>query len=146
MLVLIVLFGGLLVFRLLGLLGLSIFSTWSAATTGALALMFLFTASAHFGRMRVDLERMVPPWVPNPRAVVLITGFLEILGAIGLIIPETRWLAALCLILFLVAVFPANVHAAKTKSTLAGRPATPLGVRAPTQALFILLLVWIMWQ
>jgi uncharacterized membrane protein len=146
MLVLIVLFGGLLVFRLIGFLGVPIFGSWHAATTFALAVMFLFTGSAHFGRMRVDLERMVPPWVPNPRAVVLITGILEILGAIGLVIPETRWLAGLCLILFLIAVFPANVHAAKTKATLAGRPLTPLGVRAPMQALFILLLVWIMWQ
>jgi uncharacterized membrane protein len=146
MFVLIVLFGSLLLFRLIGFFGMPIFASWHAATTYALALMFLFTASAHFGRLKGDLERMVPPWVPNPRAVVLITGFLEILGAIGLIIPETRWLAGLCLILFLVAVFPANVHAAKTKSTLAGRAVTPLGVRAPMQALFILLIVWIMWQ
>jgi uncharacterized membrane protein len=146
MFVLIALFGSLLLFRLIGFFGVPVFGSWHAATTYALALMFLFTASAHFGRLRGDLERMVPPWVPNPRAVVLITGFLEILGAIGLIIPETRWLAGLCLTLFLVAVFPANVHAAKTKSTLAGRPVTPLGVRAPMQALFILLIVWIMWQ
>jgi uncharacterized membrane protein len=144
MLVLIVLFGGLLLFRLLGFAGVGIFSTWQAATTYALALMFLFTATAHFGKMREDLERMLPPWVPNPRAIVFITGILEIIGALGLIIPETRWLAGLCLILFLIAVFPANVHAAKAKSTLAGRPATPLGVRAPMQILFILLLVWVM--
>jgi uncharacterized membrane protein len=144
MLVLIVLFGGLLLFRLLGALGVGVFSTWQAATTYALALMFLFTATAHFGKMREDLERMLPPWVPNPRAIVLITGILEIIGALGLIVPETRWLAGLCLILFLIAVFPANVHAAKTKSTLAGKPATPLGVRAPMQILFILLLVWVM--
>jgi uncharacterized membrane protein len=144
MLVLIVLFGGLLLFRLLGFLGVGIFATWHAATTYAVALMFLFTASGHFGKMREDLERMVPPWVPNPRAVVFVSGILEVLGAIGLIFPETRWLAGLCLILFLIAVFPANVHAAQTKSTIAGRPATPLGVRAPMQILFIMLLVWIM--
>ena len=144
MLVLIVLFGGLLLFRLLGALGVGLFGTWQAATTYALALMFLFTATAHFGKMREDLERMLPPWVPNPRAIVFITGILEIIGALGLIVPETRWLAGLCLILFLIAVFPANVHAAKTKSTLAGKPATPLGVRAPMQILFILLLAWVM--
>jgi hypothetical protein len=58
MLVLIVLFGGLLVFRLLGLSGVSIFSTWRAAMTCALALMFLFTASGTFrqnaGRSRTN--------------------------------------------------------------------------------------------
>ena len=144
MLVLIVLFGGLLLFRLLGALGVGLFGTWQAATTYALALMFLFTATAHFGKMREDLERMLPPWAPNPRAIVFVTGILEIIGALGLIVPETRWLAGLCLILFLIAVFPANVHAAQTKSTLAGKPATPLGVRAPMQILFILLLAWVM--
>jgi uncharacterized membrane protein len=146
MLVLIVLFGGMLIFRLIGFLGVPIFGTWQAATTYALALMFLFTGSAHFGKMRADLERMIPPWVQNPRAVVLVTGALEILGAIGLIIPETRWFCGLCLILFLIAVFPANVHAAKTKSTVAGRPVATLGVRAPMQLLFIALIVWVMWQ
>jgi uncharacterized membrane protein len=79
MFVLIVLFGSLLLFRFIGFFGMPIFASWHAATTYALALMFLFTASAHFGRLKGDLERMVPPWVPNPRAVVLITGFLEIL-------------------------------------------------------------------
>jgi uncharacterized membrane protein len=142
MIVLAVLFGSLIVFRLLGFLGVSLFQTWHESIIFALAVMFCFTAISHFGRLRSDLERMVPPWVPNPGAAVLVTGILEILGAIGLIVPSTRTLAGVCLILFLVAVFPANIYAARTGATLGARPVTPLGVRGPMQLLFILLIFW----
>jgi uncharacterized membrane protein len=142
MIVLAVLFGSLIVFRLLGFLGVSLFQTWHESMVYALAAMFCFTAVSHFGSLRRDLERMVPPWVPNPGIAVFIAGILEILGAIGLIVPSTRTLAGVCLILFLVAVFPANVYAAKTGATLGARPVTPLGVRGPMQLLFILLIFW----
>ena len=142
MIVLAVLFGSLIVFRLLGFFGVSLFPSWHESMIYALAAMFCFTAISHFGPMRRDLERMVPPWVPNPRIAVFVTGILEILGAIGLIVPSTRTLAGVCLIVFLVAVFPANVYAAKTGATLRDRPVTPLGVRGPMQLLFILLIFW----
>jgi uncharacterized membrane protein len=142
MIVLGVLFGSLLIFRILGFFGVPVFQTWHEATIYALAVMFCFTAIAHFGRMRDDLEKMVPPWVPSPRVAVFVTGILEILGAIGLIFPETRTLAGVCLIVFLVAVFPANVYAAKTGVRLGDRPITPLGVRGPMQLLLIVLIFW----
>lgn len=116
-------------------------NSWRASLPYGLALMFLFTAAAHFNSMRPDLIRMVPEWVPNPGLMVTITGVLEILGAIGLVIPQTRRVAAVGLILFLLAVFPANIRAARENQTLGGRPATPLIIRAPMQALFIALLV-----
>ncbi|MFZ0504514.1 MAG: DoxX family protein [Chthoniobacterales bacterium] len=143
MIVLVALFGSLIVFRLLGFFfGVPLFQSWHESMIYALAAMFCFTAFAHFGPMRRDLERMVPPWVPNPKVAVFVTGILEILGAIGLIIPSTRTLAGVCLILFLVAVFPANVYATRTGATLRDRPVTPLGVRGPMQLLFILLIFW----
>src|SRR5260370_15646371 len=67
MIVLGVLFGSLIVFRLLGFIGVPVFQTWHESMIFALAVMFCFTAVAHFGPMRRDLERMVPPWVPNRR-------------------------------------------------------------------------------
>jgi uncharacterized membrane protein len=142
MIVLFVLVGSLILFRLLGLQGVQVFNTWRESTAYALAVMFCFTGSVHFGRMRADLERMVPPWVPNPKRAVFVTGMLELLGAIGLILPETRRLAGICLIAFLVAVFPANIHAAKTDLKLGDRPVTPLWIRGPIQVGFIVLLAW----
>ena len=104
--------------------------------------MFCFTGAAHFGRMRTDLEKMVPPWVPDPKRAVWVAGLLEMLGAIGLLLPEVRQLAGICLIAFLIAVFPANIHAAQTGVKLGERPVTPVWVRGPMQALLILLLAW----
>jgi uncharacterized membrane protein len=104
--------------------------------------MFGFTAAAHFNSMRADMVRMVPPAVPNPEFMVTFTGICEILGAVGLLIPRTRRVAAVALIVFLVAVLPANIQAALSGVTLRGAPPTPLIPRIVLQLLFIALIWW----
>lgn len=128
--------------RLAGQLGVKALRDWAAATRVGLAVMFCFTAAAHFNAMRDDMVRMVPPWVPNPELMVTFTGICEILGAIGLLVPQTRRFAAIALILFLIAVLPANIHAANAGVTLRGAPATPVLPRVALQALFIGLVWW----
>ena len=129
--------------RGLGGVGVGAFSTWLDSARVALALMFLFTAAAHFNRMKDDLIRMVPPSFPNPRALVFATGVLEIAGAIGLLLPPTRRLAAWGLALMLIALFHANVSAARRGLTLRGKPATPLAIRLPIQILFLAVVLWV---
>ena len=143
MAVMIVLVGSLLLLRGLGAIGVRRFATWREATRHALSVVFLFTASAHFTSMRHDLARMVPEAVPWPEAVVAFTGLCEIAGAIGLLVPRLQRIAGLALIVFLIAVFPANVRAAREGVTLGGRAATPLVWRAPMQALLIALVYWV---
>jgi uncharacterized membrane protein len=46
------------------------------------------------------------------------------------------------LIAMLVAIFPANIRAAREGLKVGGRPATRLWLRAPMQILFIGLLSW----
>jgi uncharacterized membrane protein len=142
MVVLFVLFGSLLFFRALGALGVSIFDSWPASTRFALAAMFLLTSSAHFNKFRHDLARMMPSIFPRPMGLVYFTGVCEILGAIGILVPQTRSLAGPCLVLFLLAILPANIKAAREHVTIAGRPAMPLWSRIPMQILFIALLCW----
>src|SRR5262249_34558818 len=55
---------------------------WWDALRFALAAMFLLTASAHWGKRRPDLIRMVPSAFPRPDLIVTITGVLEIFGLI----------------------------------------------------------------
>jgi len=131
-----------LVARLIGQLGVAVLRDWAAAVRVGLAVMFCFTAAAHFNSMRPDMIAMVPPFVPNPEFMVTFTGICEILGAIGLLMPRTRRIAAAALIVFLLAVLPANIHAAQTGMTLRGAPPTPIVPRVALQALFIALLWW----
>src|SRR5215469_7721229 len=134
---LIVLFASLLVYRAVGALGREWLDSWLVAARCALSTMLLLTASAHFTRMRDDLVRMMPPSFPWPRALVYFTGLCEIAGAIGLLFPLTRRAAGIALILFFLAVFPANVRAARSGITVRGKPATAFWLRAPMQLLFI---------
>jgi uncharacterized membrane protein len=67
---------------------------------------------------------------------------LELLGAVGLMLPPFHRLAGICLIALLVGMFIANVNAAQRDVTLRGKPPTPLWLRAPMQILFITLLWW----
>lgn len=99
--------------------------------------MFLLTASAHWGKRRDDLIRMVPEALPRPDLLVTITGICEMLGAVGLLISRVAPAAALGLTLLLIALFPANVRAARQAITIGGRPATPLPVRTVIQILFL---------
>ena len=128
--------------RLAGQFGVAALRDWAAATRIGLAVMLCFTAAAHFNSMRADLVRMVPPWVPAPGLMVTFTGVCEILGAIGLLIPQTRRIAAYALIVFLLAVLPANIHAATSGATFRGSPPTPVIPRVALQLLFMALVWW----
>jgi uncharacterized membrane protein len=139
---LIVLVAAMLLARLVGQFGLTPLRDWRAATRAGLAAMFCFTAAAHFNSMRPDMVRMVPPAIPNPEFMVTFTGICEILGAIGLLVPFTRRFAAVGLILLLVSVLPANIHAAVSGVTIGGTAATPLVPRIALQVLFIALVWW----
>jgi len=103
--------------------------------------MFLLTASAHWGRRRLDLVQMAPAAFPRPDLIVTVTGSLEICGAVGLLVPATARAAAVCLALLLMAMFPANVSAARRNLTIGGKAVTGLPLRTLLQAAFIAALV-----
>jgi uncharacterized membrane protein len=126
-----------LIFWVLGLLGLSHFQGWHAPLQGAVAVMLLLTASAHWGKRRPDLIRMVPPAFPRPDFIVTVTGWLEIAAAIGILFPVTSRAASICLMVLLVAMFPANVRAARNKLTIGGAPTPTLPVRTVMQLVFL---------
>ncbi len=134
---LIVLAASFLLFRALGALNLPFFRSSNTSLRWSLAVMFLVTASAHFGARRPDLVRMVPPSFPEPELIVTLTGGAEILGAAGLLLPRVAPWAATGLALLLVAMFPANVHAARAGLTIGDAPVTPLVPRAVLQLVFL---------
>jgi uncharacterized membrane protein len=118
--------------------------SWTSALRIALAAMFVFTAISHFHpRTRPALIRMVPRSLPMPAHLVTVTGVLEFAGAIGLLIPALLPLAAYGLIAMLMAMFPANIHAAREGLEVAGRRAMPVAWRLLLQLFWIGALGWV---
>lgn len=100
---------------------------------------------ALFQILRRNTCRMVPPISPHANLLVTLTGVLEILGAIGLFLPRTARAACICLALFLIALFPANIRAAREHLTIAGRRVPTLPVRTAMQLVFIAALIAAAW-
>ncbi len=74
-----------------------------------MALLYFLAGVNHLWHPGFYLDIM-PPWLPWPQALVLISGLLEMLLGVLLLIPVTRRMAAWGIILLLIAVFPANIQ------------------------------------
>lgn len=109
----------------------------------SLALFFLLAGANHFLNPELYLA-MMPPLLPWPDTVHKIAGVAEILGGLGLLIRPVRPFAAWGLVLLLVAVFPANIHAA-LRGEIPGLPVSPwvLWARLPFQAAFLFWTWWV---
>lgn len=107
-----------------------------------LAGLFVGVGVFHFVRPGA-FARIVPPFLPNPRALVYVSGVAEIVGGLALLIPALRPWAGLWLVALLVAVFPANVYMALAPER-AGFGLAPvwLWLRLPLQ---LVLIAWVWW-
>ena len=108
-----------------------------------LALVFTFTAIGHF--IKTDaMAKMLPPSVPQRRAVIRISGFFEAALAASVLAWPKSFLVGFTIIGFLIAVFPSNVYAAIRRIDFGGHAAGPryLLVRAPLQLLLVLWAYW----
>ena len=111
----------------------------------ALAFVFVWFfvgGIAHFLFVEAQM-RIVPPYIPWPRAVVLVSGALEIAGALALLWQPTRKLAAWALVALTLAVTPANIFMLKEAALFPTIPYWMLVLRLPLQVGLLLLLVWI---
>lgn len=106
-----------------------------------LAALFVVAGAAHFIKPGVYLEIM-PPYIPYPLAMVLISGAAEIVGGLLLCFRRTQRLAAWGLIALLIAVFPANLHMALHPELFPDIPVWSLYARLPLQGVFILWAYW----
>ena len=128
---------GSLAARVVGWLGVDYVDSWPRAIAVGLAAMFVLTGVAHFVQpLRGDMIAIVPPRLPAPALLVTITGVLELLGAVGLLIPATRVAAAVCLFLLMLAMFPANVYAARMPNPPKSMTSR-LGVRTAEEAVYL---------
>ena len=113
--------------------------------TIALAAAFVFMGIAHFVPASArTMAAMIPQRkrFVSARRLVQFTGLCEIAGGIGLLIPVLHLAAAIALIVFLIAVFPANAYAAQHPERF-GRAAIPFWPRLLAQLALIGLLVFV---
>lgn len=138
---LIILLTGLLI--LAAKIGINPLKTFKDSAAVATGLTFIFTGVTHFLTPDTYMKLM-PPFIPAPMAMIYISGFFEILGGIGLLLPQTRRYAAYGLILLLLAVFPANIYVALNNVQLGGfmSYAAYQWLRLPMQ----LVLIWWVWR
>jgi len=114
-----------------------------SVSLGLMALLFVFAGVMHFVKPAPYIGIM-PPWLPHPALLVLLSGIAEVAGGLGVLLPATRVIAGWGLIALLVAVFPANVQMfldarAKGAGVLWMAAVT---ARLPLQAL----LIWWVWR
>jgi uncharacterized membrane protein len=107
----------------------------------AMAAMLLFTGISHFVFIE-GMSHMLPEFVPFRETVILVTGALEIMGAIGLLRTRTQKISSLLLILFLIAILPANIYASMNHINYQTggydeRGPAYLWIRIPIQLVFI---------
>ena len=122
------------------------FETAQWIIRAALCLVFVGMGIMHFvpGPARA-MARLIPPPLRGgrpltPLGLVYFTGLCEIAGGIGIVVPFTREAAAVGLVLFLIAVFPANAYAAQHPDRF-GAIAIPFWRRYFAQLELILLVI-----
>ncbi|MDP9088410.1 MAG: hypothetical protein M3O26_06705 [Pseudomonadota bacterium] len=103
-------------------------------------LWFTIGGVAHFALTDAEM-RIVPPFIPWPRAAVLVSGVFELLGAVGILIPVSRRAAGIGLFLLTLAVTPANVYMLQHSEAFSV-PRWALILRLPFQVALLAMILW----
>ena len=106
-----------------------------------MSAMYAFAGLMHFIKPRAYM-RIMPAYLPNHRELVYLSGVAEILLALGLCFPETRYLSLMGIILMLVVFLLVHVYMLKGEKEGAGIPRWILILRIPLQ---FGLMYWAYW-
>ena len=108
---------------------------WKKLVLFGLAAFFINVGVDHFVNPEFYLSIM-PPAFPLHLEAVYISGFFEVLGGVGVLIPRLRKIAGWGLVALLVAVYPANIYMAITPEAFPEASVALLYVRLAFQFLF----------
>jgi uncharacterized membrane protein len=113
---------------------------WRLAALIFVFVWFFIGGIAHFAITDTEM-RIVPPYIPWPRAAVLGSGVFELLGALGLLWRRTRRAAGWGLFALTIAVTPAHIYMLQ-RPDLFNVPYWALVARLPIQLALLALIVW----
>ncbi|ALF55660.1 membrane protein [Nostoc piscinale CENA21] len=110
-----------------------------------LAISIIIVGITHFV-LPQPYVKIMPPQLPYPLGLVYLSGFYEILGGIGLLVPPVSQAAAWGLVMLFIAVFPANINMAVNHIKIETIPYSDStwvqAIRLPLQAVLI---AWAWW-
>jgi uncharacterized membrane protein len=122
--------------------GLFSFGWMQWALRVLVALSLVVSGIAHFTRTAL-FATVIPPFFPYRPQLVLVSGAMELAGALGLLLPAFTRTASACLAMFMIAIFPANVYVADQNVGGLHMPSVP--VRLAMQVVYVLLLLIAGW-
>jgi len=111
------------------------------AGLGFVFIWFFFGGIGHFVATDFFVS-IVPPYIPEPRAMVYISGVFELLGAIGILFARWRSLAGIGLVVLILAVTPANIYMWQNPALFPDFTPLMLNVRMVIQVLLIACVIW----
>jgi uncharacterized membrane protein len=103
-------------------------------------LWFAVGGVAHFAATSTEMS-IVPPYIPWPRAAVLVSGVFELLGAAGILYAPTRRAALWGLFALTIAVTPCHFYMLQHPE-LFHVPYWALVARLPLQVALLALIAW----
>ena len=113
-----------------------------AISTYLIGLLFILAGVNHF--INPDFYvNIMPPSIPAHLPMVYVSGFFEVLGGAGVLIPTLRRAAGWGLIGLLIAVFPANLHMVTHPAQY---PSIPYWALAGRILLQFILIAWVEWS
>lgn len=99
---------------------------------GLMGIFYLGAGANHFLSTQTYLDVM-PPYIPEPAAMVAISGVAEILGGIGVLVPRTRTFSAWGLVLMLMAFLPVHINMCLHPDHFPTVPLWAIWIRLPLQ-------------
>ena len=103
-----------------------------------MAVIYIVAGLNHFRSPRLYIK-IIPPYLPNPKALNIISGLAEIVLGIALMIKPLTGVAAWGVNALLIAVFPTHLYMYNNPKARMGMPLWALLLRMPLQ---LLLMYW----
>lgn len=98
---------------------------------------YIYAGYSHYKKAWFFYKITPPLLQPFKKTINVIVGVAEVLGGIGLLIPQTRTYAAWGIIALLIAVFPANIYMLTSKGAGMKIKTWFLWLRLPLQFVLI---------
>jgi uncharacterized membrane protein len=114
---------------------------WQYLGLAIVFLWFMVGGITHFTSPEFFVNIM-PPYIGWPLEIVYASGVLEILGALGVLLPATRQLAGNCLFILTIAVTPANIYMWMNPELFPDVPEIFLSLRLIVQLLLLACIWW----